>query len=70
MPIWVTRKVCLIGVHVKHDFRMYESLSLKMLDSLKTFSPTVEQYSIDEFLWEVYCGSFFMLGGITMFSTR
>src|SRR4051794_24998763 len=48
MPIWDAKKLCPDGLYAKRDFRWYEVLSRKMLDVVRTFSPQVEFYSIDE----------------------
>ncbi len=47
-PVWEARVKCPHGVYVKRDFRWYEVLSRKMLDVVRTCSPVVEFYSIDE----------------------
>ena len=52
MPIWDALKKCPDGLYVKRDFRWYEVLSRLMLDVVREFSPTVEYYSIDEFLFD------------------
>src|SRR5437870_7875710 len=51
MPIWEAVKRCPQGVYVKRDFRWYEVLSRLMLEVVRTFSPAVEYYSIDEFFF-------------------
>ncbi len=51
-PVWEAKVKCPQGIYVKRDFRWYETLSKKMLEEIKTFSPRVEYYSIDEFFWE------------------
>jgi nucleotidyltransferase/DNA polymerase involved in DNA repair len=57
-PIWEAVKLCPAGVYVKRDFRWYEVLSRRMLEAVRTFSPRVEYYSIDEFFFEaVPCGA-------------
>lgn len=48
MPIWDAVKVCPEGVYLKRDFRWYEVLSRKLLELLRSVSPEVEYYSIDE----------------------
>jgi nucleotidyltransferase/DNA polymerase involved in DNA repair len=57
MPIWDAIRLCPLGVYVKRDFRWYEVLSRQMLDVVRTFSPRVEYYSIDEFFFEVPAGT-------------
>jgi nucleotidyltransferase/DNA polymerase involved in DNA repair len=52
MPIWDALKLCPEGVYIKRDFRWYEVLSRCMLEVVRTFSPRVEYYSIDEFTFE------------------
>jgi DNA polymerase V len=51
-PVWEAKVKCPDGIYVKRDFRWYETLSKRMLAEVKTFSPRVEYYSIDEFFWE------------------
>jgi nucleotidyltransferase/DNA polymerase involved in DNA repair len=50
-PIWDALKKCPDGIYVKRDFRWYEVLSHRLLDAMRTFSPEVEYYSIDEFFF-------------------
>ena len=57
MPIWDAIRLCPLGVYVKRDFRWYEVLSRRMLDVVRTFSPRVEYYSIDEFFFEAPAGA-------------
>jgi nucleotidyltransferase/DNA polymerase involved in DNA repair len=52
MPIWEALRLCPLAVFVKRDFRWYEVLSRAMLAVVRTFSPRVEYYSIDEFAFE------------------
>src|SRR5690242_404225 len=58
MPIWDAIRLCPQGVYVKRDFRWYEVLSRQMLAVVRTFSPRVEYYSVDEFFFEAIppCG--------------
>ena len=51
MPIWEALVKCPAGVYVKRDFRWYEVLSRLMLGVVREYSPRVEYYSIDEFLF-------------------
>ena len=51
-PIWEARRKCPEGIYVKRDFRWYEVLSRRMLDTVRGISPKVEYYSIDEFFFE------------------
>lgn len=52
MPIWDAVKLCPEGIFLKRDFRWYEVLSRQMLDLLRTVSPQVEYYSIDEMFFD------------------
>ena len=52
MPIWEAVKLCPQAVFLKRDFRWYEVLSRQMLDLLRTVSPSVEYYSIDEMFFD------------------
>lgn len=52
MPIWDAVKLCPEAVFLKRDFRWYEVLSRQMLDLLRTVSPAVEYYSIDEMFFD------------------
>lgn len=45
MPIWDAVKLCPEGVYLKRDFRWYEV-------PLRTVSPAVEYYSIDEMFFD------------------
>lgn len=51
MPIWEALGKCPQGIYVKRDFRWYEVLSRQMLEAVRTLSPRVEYYSIDEFFF-------------------
>jgi len=51
-PIWDAIKICPDGVYVKRDFHWYEVISRKLLALLKTVSPLVEYYSIDEMFFD------------------
>lgn len=51
-PIWDAVKLCPEGIFIKRDFRWYEVLSKRMLELLKTESPRVEYYSIDEMFFD------------------
>jgi nucleotidyltransferase/DNA polymerase involved in DNA repair len=53
-PIWEAKAKCPDGIYLKRDFQWYEVLSRKMLEVLRTFSPAVEYYSIDEFFFAVH----------------
>ncbi len=52
VPIWDAVKLCPHGVYIKRDFHWYEVLSRMMLDYVRTISPKVEYYSIDEFFFD------------------
>ena len=52
MPIWEAVECCPDGVFLKRDFRWYEVLSRKLLELLRTVSPAVEYYSIDEMFFD------------------
>lgn len=52
MPIWESVRCCPEGVYLKRDFRWYEILSKQILDILRTVSPSVEYYSIDEMFFD------------------
>lgn len=51
-PIWDAKKLCPNGVYVKRDFYWYEVLSRQLLAVVRSYSPRVEYYSIDEFFFE------------------
>jgi len=51
-PIWEAKKLCPHAVFVKRDFHWYEVISRRLLDLLKTVSPQVEYYSIDEMFFD------------------
>ena len=52
-PIWEAVEKCPHGIYIKRDFRWYEVLSRAMLEVVKSRSPVVEYYSIDEFFLTV-----------------
>ena len=52
MPIWDAVEVCPDGVYLKRDFKWYEILSRQLLELLRTVSPAVEYYSIDEMFFD------------------
>src|SRR5262245_42437927 len=41
-PIWDAKKKCPDGIYVKRDFKWYEILSRKMLETIRTYSELVE----------------------------
>lgn len=51
-PIWDALKLAPDMIFIKRDFRWYEVLSRRMLDIVRSESPTVEYYSIDEFFFD------------------
>jgi DNA polymerase V len=53
-PIWDAKAKCPDGIYLKRDFQWYEVLSRRMLEVVKTFSPSVEYYSVDEFFFAVH----------------
>jgi len=48
MPVWEARKVAPQAVFLAADFRYYGQMSDKLFTILRTFSPDIEIYSIDE----------------------
>lgn len=52
VPIWDAVKLSPEMVFIKRDFKWYEVLSRKMLAVVRSVSPTVEYYSIDEFFFD------------------
>ncbi|HVW66723.1 MAG TPA: DNA polymerase IV [Candidatus Peribacteraceae bacterium] len=52
IPIWDAHRLCPEAIYVKRDFQWYEVLSRLMLDLIKTYSLTVEYYSIDELFFD------------------
>src|SRR5262245_4888287 len=57
MPIWEAVKQCPEGLYLKRDFRWYEVISRRMLDTIRELSPRVEYYSIDEFFFQAVLAS-------------
>lgn len=51
-PVWDAVKLVPEMVFVKRDFRWYEVLSRRMLAVVRSVSPIVEFYSIDEFFFD------------------
>ncbi|MCA9067563.1 MAG: hypothetical protein KDA84_01485, partial [Planctomycetaceae bacterium] len=51
-PIWEAKQKCPHGIYIKRDFRWYEVVSKRMWEYLKTISPQVEYYSIDEWFFD------------------
>jgi nucleotidyltransferase/DNA polymerase involved in DNA repair len=47
-PIWEAKELCPHGVYVKRDFRLYDVLTQKLLEVIRSISPRVEFYSVDE----------------------
>ena len=52
MPIWDALPLCPEGIFIKRDFEWYEVLSRRILDIVRSFSPAVEYYSIDEMFFD------------------
>jgi DNA polymerase V len=50
-PIWEAKQKCPDGIYLKRDFAWYEVLSRRILEVVRTFSPAVEYYSVDEFFF-------------------
>jgi len=48
MPVWEAKKLMPQAIYLPADFRFYGLLSGKLFAILRRFSPTVEEYSIDE----------------------
>ena len=53
MPVAQAKRLCPQGVFIKGDIQKYIKLSLQIIDILKTFTPLVEPYSIDESFLDV-----------------
>jgi nucleotidyltransferase/DNA polymerase involved in DNA repair len=51
-PIWDAVEICPDGIYVKRDFRWYEVISRRILNTVRQGSPTVEYYSIDEMFFD------------------
>ncbi len=47
-PIWEAKELCPDAIFVKRDFRLYDLITHRMLDIIKSISSTVEFYSVDE----------------------
>lgn len=48
MPVWLAKTLCPDAVFVPPDFELYMSFSRGMINILRSYSPLVEQFSIDE----------------------
>ncbi|MEO6508351.1 MAG: DNA polymerase IV [Patescibacteria group bacterium] len=48
MPAWEIRKICPECIIVSSEFKLYHLFSKRMFEIIRTFSPIVEEYSIDE----------------------
>ncbi len=48
MPLWQVRKICPEAVCLPSDYEAYSLYSLRMFNIVRRFTPTVEEYSIDE----------------------
>ncbi len=48
MPIWEAKKICPEIISISTDFSWYNHLSAKLFEILRSWSPDVEVYSVDE----------------------
>lgn len=48
MPAWEIKKICPDCIMVQSEFKLYHIFSRRMFEIVRTFSPIVEEYSIDE----------------------
>lgn len=48
MPVFKAKKLCPEGVFLSSNFEKYEAISFRLMTLLRSFSPDVEPYSIDE----------------------
>jgi len=48
MPLWEMRKICPEVVCLPSDYETYSLYSLRMFNIVRRFTPSVEEYSIDE----------------------
>lgn len=48
MPLWQVRKICPEVICLPSDYETYSLYSLRMFDIVRRFTPTVEEYGIDE----------------------
>ena len=48
MTVWDARKLLPDAIFLPADFRYYGQISDKLFSILRRFSPTIEEYSIDE----------------------
>jgi DNA polymerase-4/DNA polymerase V len=48
MPLWEVRKICPEVVCLPSDYETYSLYSLRMFNIVRRFTPSVEEYSIDE----------------------
>ncbi|MBN1852869.1 MAG: DNA polymerase IV [Pirellulales bacterium] len=55
MPIWDAVPLCPEAVFVKRDYAWYEVLSRRLLEVVRSVSPSVEYYSIDEQFFDAAC---------------
>ena len=53
MPVFQAKKLCPDGVFLHGDFRRYHIYNRKILSILKTFTPDIEELSIDEFYFDL-----------------
>lgn len=48
MPMFQIKKICPECIIASSDYELYQVISQKMVDIIRTYTPTVEAYSIDE----------------------
>jgi nucleotidyltransferase/DNA polymerase involved in DNA repair len=51
-PIWDAAKLCPAGIFLKRDFRWYEVISRRLLETLRAVCPATEFYSVDEMFFD------------------
>jgi nucleotidyltransferase/DNA polymerase involved in DNA repair len=51
-PIWDAAKLCPRGIFLKRDFRWYEVISRRLLETLRGLCPVTEFYSVDEMFFD------------------
>ncbi|MFC1749787.1 DNA polymerase IV [Pseudomonadota bacterium] len=48
VPLWEVKKICPDAIIVPSDYETYSLFSKRMFEIIRRFTPTVEEYSIDE----------------------
>ncbi|MCR4280521.1 MAG: DNA polymerase IV [Candidatus Komeilibacteria bacterium] len=48
VPLWEVKKICPQAIILASDYESYSLISKRMFDIMRRFTPTVEEYSIDE----------------------